>query len=405
MIRKFYPINSLSWLILAALVTLVAGVFVSIDLSHNSDLLLYNFTQWVFTYDYGFGKRALVGELLSYWVAPEQLLPTVQLVTILVTVLVGSVLILLFLRPFLRTGDPGLMAYAILAITHPATLQHLFYDQGRFDHLGLLLMILCLVVIRRGGTGSSIFAVLTGGVIGVLIHEVFFALFFPLVLMYWFMRQPAVPFVRLSQAVVVFAVLGVTLFLMLGSALPLTQDAYVASLRSLHGDWISEKSVQVLYGGIGVESRRALDLLLSPRRLLQYMILGVFLLPTIVFVYGVIRRHAVLVGGRREAQEPGLWLMVVAGLSPLAVLVVGIDFARWWSLALTNMLIALALCVQQSERFRNAVAYAFSARPWLIWTALASHLLSGPLGVAASAFPRIEPYIQSIYSAIKQTSQ
>jgi len=135
------------------------------------------------------------------------------------------------------------------------------------------------------------------------------------------------------------------------------------------------------------------------------MILGVFLLPTIVFVYGVIRRHAVLVGGRREAQEPGLWLMVVAGLSPLAVLVVGIDFARWWSLALTNMLIALALCVQQSERFRNAVAYAFSARPWLIWTALASHLLSGPLGVAASAFPRIEPYIQSIYSAIKQTSQ
>lgn len=397
--------NSATLLISAAFGTLLAGVIVALDLSRNPDLLLYNLTQWAFTYDYGFGKRAFIGELISYWVAPDQLLLTLKLITLLVSILVGIFLIIVVLRPYLRNRDIGLLAFAILAISHPATLQHFFYDQGRFDHLGWLLMIFGLFMIKRGGALLSTAIVLIVSIIGILIHEVFLVLYLPLMLMYWFTRQPEIPLARLSQIVVTVVIVGATIILVLNSAPPLAQEAYVAALQSLHGDWISEKSVQVLYGGISVESNRALNLLLSQRRLLQYLILGLFLVPTIIFTYGVFRRYVVLAEeGRPQTRELSLWLVVLAGLSPLVMFFVGVDFARWLSISITNMFIAFALCAEESERFRDAILNTFRTHPWLIWLALISHFVSGPMGVAASAFPRIEPYIQFIYNVLKQIS-
>lgn len=402
--KSYLTLNSTTWLISAAFGTLLAGVIVALDLSRNPDLLLYNLTQWAFTYDYGFSKRAFVGELISYWVAPDQLLLTLKLITLLISILVGIFFIIVVLRPYFCNRDIGLLAFAILAITHPATLQHFFYDQGRFDHLGWLLMVLGLFMIKRGGVHLSTAIVLTVSIIGILIHEVFLVLYLPLMLMYWFVRQPNIPLARLSQVVVTAVIVGVTIILVLNSTPPLAQETYVAALQSMHGDWISEKSVQVLYGGIAVESSRALNLLLSQRRLLQYLILGLFLFPTIIFIYGVFRRYVALARDRPEARELSLWLVVLAGLSPLAMFFVGIDFARWLSISITNMFIALALCAGESERFRDAIGNTFRTHPWLIWLALGSHFVSGPMGVAASAFPRIEPYIQLTYNALKQIS-
>jgi hypothetical protein len=60
---------------------------------------------------------------------------------------------------------------------------------------------------------------------------------------------------------------------------------------------------------------------------------------------------------------------------------------------LTNLLVALGLLLATSPRWTDAADAAMRRHPAAVWAVLAVNLVAGPLGVAASPFPRLEPTI------------
>ncbi len=100
--------------------TLAVGVVGALSLADNRELITWSFTHWAFSYNYGFVKRGLVGELLSQAIEPPSLFRTVWVASLLSAVVVAAALLYFFLRPFVQFRQPGHLALAVVTATHSA---------------------------------------------------------------------------------------------------------------------------------------------------------------------------------------------------------------------------------------------------------------------------------------------
>jgi hypothetical protein len=257
----------------------------------------------------------------------------------------------------------------------------------------MLLGVLCIERLPRAAIAPAVFGLCA---LGILVHESFVVINVPLLLMYWAVRS-APERGAASQLVVGFLLVLVAIFVMTRNP-GIGQDEYLQTLKSAHGDWISERSLGVLYGGVSVEAPRALAMLVEPNRMVQHVILGAALLPTLLLFWRAMRNVAV--ARQSGPDETRLILWMISALGPLGLYVIGIDFARWWALALTNLFLVVALAMTIREDVRLRVESVLTTQPMLVWIALGTNLLVGPLGVAASAFPRLQPYLVSSIGAL-----
>lgn len=395
--QRLESVRKASALALVGALTLISGISVSISLANDPALVDWSFTHWAFTYDYGLVKRGLAGEVLSWVVEPYALFSTVEWIALFNAIAVAVGLMFFVWRPFFRHGNAGLLAFAILATTHFATLQHFFYDVGRFDHLGLMLALVCIACIEWSHGTAALVVILLCGTTGVLIHEAFAVAHAPLVLAYWLYSIPPTGDVRWTRVLPVAAVallLGILVVLISNTGPSIEQKALVTELTAKHGSWIQQKSVSVLFGGVATEGPRSIQIFFTARRLVQHLVLAAFLIPTAVLFAKAIRtRETTTRSARGDASKAGM--LVLAALSPLGLYIIGIDFARWWALAITNVLLAVALLMARSDTWRIACDRTLLEHRVWVWSALALNFVAGPLGVASSAFPRLEPLVNT----------
>jgi hypothetical protein len=376
----------------ASVIALLAGIAGALTLSHGDlELLNWSFTHWAFSYDHGIVKRSIVGEVVSHLASGRELRAVTHTLSLVVAVLVAVAIVWLCSRPYLRYRTQGTLVFALLACTHFATLQHFFYDLGRMDAIGFLIMLLGIVSIERLPRVAVAPTVFVLCVLGIFVHEAFLVINVPLLLMYWAVRDAPGRWYA-SQLLVGVLLVVVAVFVMTrGPAIG--RDEYLLALRAAHGDWINAGSVGVLYAGVAVEAPRALALLVDKHRLFQYGVLGIALIPMLLLFWRATR--AVAVAGPSGPDRARLFLWMVSALGPLGLYVIGIDFARWWALALTNLILVVALAMTFRDDVRLRVETVLTTHPLLVWIALGVNLLVGPLGVASSAFPRLQPYLMS----------
>ncbi len=385
-------------LLVVGALTTALGIAAARDLAVNVELVNWSFTHWAFSYEHGFVKRGLAGEVLTWFVAPAEVFGAMYWVALVSSVAVAVALAFVFWSPFIRTGESGALLLAVVATTHFATLQHHFYDVGRFDQLGLLLMLGCLAAVNRCRLATTAAIVAALAALGLVVHEAFLFIFLPVIAAYWIARQSRLPRSTLAFAVVAGWLLIVTALIIRDGRPSVSQDDYARELVATYGPWINDRSVQVLYGNLQQESLRSVRNLLDPRRVVQHAVLALFLLPTAVLFWRMVR-PVVSDPATGAARPPLTALVILAAFSPLALYPIGIDFARWWALALTNLFVVLSLFVRDLPEWRPALAVVSRSRN-LIWVVLALNLLAGPLGVAASPFPRIEPAIVALVSSV-----
>jgi hypothetical protein len=380
---------------LAGLVTFVVGIAGALALSGNVELRDWSFTHWAFNYDHGVVKRSLVGEVVSHVIDPARLRGVLDALSIAIAALLGAALLYFFWRPWLEARSQGTFLFGVLASTHFATLQHFFYDLGRFDQLGLLLALAAFVSIEKLPRAGAALAVLAACALGLFIHEAFLLLSMPLVFAYWLARDPGSRVIAPSHLAVGLVLLAVMAFIVTRGSPHIATADYLQELRATHGDWVNAGSLKVLYGGAGAESPRAIALLLDPNRLFQQMLLVGALLPTFWLVWRIKRTPA-----GADAQGRLIPLMLLAALSPFALYAIGIDYARWWSLAITHLALACALGMTMSPQWRSRVELALTGSPVAVRLALLASLACGPLGVASAAFPRLQPHVDATIDAL-----
>jgi hypothetical protein len=228
----------------------VTGIFLLLVYFRSSEVLSsWKYTLWLVSYEYGFIKRGLVGELLRFSnITPSY--ETITIISIALVLIVFVLLVLVFFRPITKTGNHlGLFLFFLVAITSPATLQSFNHDIGRFDSLGLFFMFGALFSITRFPTSVSYWVVPILLILSILVHEASFFMFVPFTLVYWYYVDPSSS--RIIPKLMVFIIILLATYLISthGVLERKTVIEYYSSLKSVYGERVSESSLNVLHRG------------------------------------------------------------------------------------------------------------------------------------------------------------
>jgi hypothetical protein len=339
---------------------------------------------WLFSYQHGFVRRGLPGEVLR-WVVPEPDLRALTLVALGVTAGTIGVLVAFVLWPLRRSlRDSGALLLALFVLTHFATLSSLAWDPGRFDALGLLALLgglVCVGACARAGRSPALWC-LPLVVLALATHEVWLFLGLPALLGAWWWAAPR-PWGAHAWsgpvAVVGAALAAVLAVVLLGGGAAGGAEAHLALLPPVAAEEEMLNPLRVLYRSTGASVGLALGWIFSLGSLIDHLILGLALLPTAFLARALLRELASLPGGARDAT------LFATALSPLLAYPLGLDYARWWSMAVTVAAVLLAWRMRE-ERVREAVLAVFRRCAPAVGASSLISLALGPLGVYY-AFP------------------
>lgn len=341
-------------------------------------------THWLFSYEFEFLKRALVGELWRQLDWPAGL-SDLQLAAGVVLAALVTLLFVFYTVPawVSPSSGQGLWLFAVLAVCCPATLANMAYDFGRFDQLNFLLALAAIGVVawRNSVFTGTVLLVLMS--ISILIHEAALFMFVPVVLAFWYWRYPT-----RTQLIVVAFVLSLLLMLTTfvwqrGHMSGMDMPSYMALLAQQHGTWVLDGSVSVLFrNSVEANFQFTVQRAFSTRYLRDHVWMFLFvLLPLILLL------KPVFLTALRHLPRSAIVLLSAALVGPLMLMPIGHDYFRWWSIGITNALLVVALFICRYDQVSQELSTMMERRRRWVWAIVLLFLLVGPLGVT-KAFER-----------------
>ena len=284
----------------------------------------WKLSQYHFSYaELGFAKRALIGTLLDLGPgAPGGIFPLL-LVCLLVTVFVFSALV---------SGREAWTRAAL--ILSPAIFMQIGYDFGRFDLINTALLLL---FVRTGGRFMVLFIPVM-----LLIHEGAIATHVPMLFLVRYLLHGIDRSLWLSALVAVGTLLGI---------LTLSNNLSAADMAAIYPE-LNADSLSVLDQSLRENVYVAL-----------YRVYSMGLWERAGFALCLLYLALLAWPSVRE----GKILHVLVCLTPLALSLVALDFARWLALGCFNLALLSLVCAGNGEGMRAARLLPFG--------------LLGPVGV------------------------
>ena len=294
------------WLValLACTVTFIYHYLTFLDAGHIV-FLRWKATQFYVDYfTFGFVKRGLVATVFAFWDKAD-----IAVLAVAITV-VASLLVFLAVDRFCdRDTDTGRIVRALVAVS-PFTAFQFIYDVGRYDIINAVIFIAAVAAVLR--SWMLLAAVLC--CVGTLVHEAFFVYAFPVVL-------------ALAATTLWRADAAGRRRLLIPTLLLAAASAACALLVFLFGN---DPDVAAYAQGPGamVWRRRLLDISFSKRGSTSDLVMLVIML---LIMYAWFIRFYRTNAGRFD-------LLFAAGFAPLALFVLGTDYARWSALVFFALL-------------------------------------------------------------------
>ncbi|MCK0715840.1 hypothetical protein ACFO0U_13320 [Chromohalobacter sarecensis] len=376
-------VGKISLFLACSFVALIVWVRSNPHLFFNGTSYLsdWNYTHYLFNYDEGFVKRGIVGDSLKTLVGHV----SYDFVNFFSYISLGGLSFLFFLfvsKPYVDYGRRfGAFLLLIFAATSPATLQHFAFDVGRFDLIIYIVFILIILSIKFLAERSvyATFAIVVAGLsLSVLLHEAALFMILPLSLVFWNYIDPS------RKGVVCQGVSFTVIFFMTflvstrGEYSALGFEDHLEALRGVYGDRVMSSSLVVIHNSSLEENvSRTIRLGLSFPRIVHHGALIFFMMP---FAYMMYKLYMSI----RSQVDIRVKLIFIASLSPLALYPLGQDHFRWWSLAITNIILSICFVVLRDKVIREGVLSFFEDRVRLVAFVVLFGLVSGPLGVTES---------------------
>ncbi|MCK2042212.1 hypothetical protein KZO83_05875 [Chromohalobacter sp. TMW 2.2308] len=347
----------------------------------TSYLSNWNYTHYLFNYDDGFVKRGVVGDFLKTLVGHV----SYDFVSFVSYVSLGGLsflFLLFFSKAYIGHGERfGAFLLMVFAAASPATLQHFAFDVGRFDLIIYMIFILIVLSINFLAERSVYvtFAIVVAGLsLSVLVHEAALFMILPLSLVFWNYidsSRKGVVLQGLAFVVIFFITFLVSTH---GEYSALGFEDHLEALRSIYGDRVVSSSLVVIHHSSLEENvSRTIRLGLSFPRLVHHGALVFFMMPFMYMMYK-------LYMSMRGQIDLKVKLIFIASLSPLALYPLGQDHFRWWSLTITNIILAICFIVLRDKVVRDGVLSFLEDRVKLVSFVVLFGLVSGPLCVTES---------------------
>lgn len=339
----------------------------------------YNFTHWLFNYKFQFIKRGFIGQIFYIF----NIHPTLEIVyfsSYLILFIMFYVYIKFFynaIKPF--NGEQGSFLFFLIAVFHSATLQHYHYDIGRFDQIGIIVTLVLISCLKKISDLFQLIIVTLTFIILILIHEALFIMFGPLILLYWInLKKNNTNFTLLK--IITFICLGTaTLFVStFGIMKKISAENYFELLLKDYGNKIDKSAVLTLYRNFSdnLEFTHNIGYSIGHHVLMLIVVLPVIFISSVLFYKYF---HKVISISHKIMS----YLLLISALSPLLLYPIAVDRFRWISITITNLLIVIAIQMQDSK-FKLEVINTVEKYKMVIYTTLMASLLLGPLEVGLS---------------------
>jgi hypothetical protein len=361
---------------------------------------MWGCTHLLLNYDFGLAKRALQGAILSVLAVPNLysydfcFWYSATFLAVNIALLCG----LLWRLCTLQDATARLMACVFASSLAVVMLNN---SVGYPDHTGLLVTLL-LLIIKNFYVRAMVAIVLFSAII--LIYEGQLAIFFPLIL-FRFLLDMGSP-IRQGRVVAlsVLCICVLTMSVWVGT-LQMSEASATALYESLQARTEYQLGRDIIYILTTANTDRVNDVSeywLSPRFIRFAVSIWIVTLPTIAYlVHGTLVNLAHL--GRSRAVQG---MAVIASLSPLSLHVVGFDYNRWTTLAITTSLLVFSVTTMrfctQVDTFPSLTRRRVIAAIVLIGLNLGStiHLYNGYI-VDNFPYPR---FVQNMIDIIARKS-
>ncbi len=322
--KKLLEEYSLELLLLVITVVEITRWWVPEDLGAQH---LYAVSHWVLSYDHGFVRRGLVGEILRMWapmvtienVVHASLVVYYSFITLLVVALIALV----------RHRDEGgrLFRLVLLFLVNPATVSLVARDLGLFD---IFLTIATFLAMTLLTINRQIWLIPVFLTVAMFIHEGFLILYAPTVLASMLFLYVYGERKKSILATFVVSTLAVTVsfFILYKYGIPTLGYKELASALQSRADFsVTPLSVRECYFGILDHYRFATSSLYDAGSLSNLVLALIVLSPTAIILLDVWTH----VPGNRGKSRWAVALLFLATLSGLMIVAIATDYGRWLS--------------------------------------------------------------------------
>lgn len=325
----------------------------------------YLYTQWVFSYDYGFIRRALPGEILNILGVD----PTYRNVRV-ISVILLVVLFLLFVRityiffKKLDFSDKYILIFSLCIFSLSFLTSQWIKELSRFDHIGqIIVLILTILILKKTKESMVLLAILLTLPIMALTHEAMLIFFVPTLVFIYHQQYEKISHTFLIGLesfilLVVVVVYGKMSTLQVNSIIEnfmyyekFQPYAVSTSLLTLKENFLT--NYQTFF---------------ETKAYLKIFFTLLFCSPIFIFV-------------KKSTDKRTFLLMLFFSSSPLALTLIAFDYVRWIALFIFNFSIIFMSLAIINKIDIELISSNFKHFKKLIYTYSAISLLLGPLGI------------------------
>jgi len=298
---------------------------------------LWSYSHYLFNYNYGFVKRALLGEVITH-LPPVFSSYYAFFIISLIIFLANVILLGSIFKNIIALDETALLGATLIYLSSMAVV-YFAHTIGYFDHIGLLILLLSLKI--KTFSRKMLF-LLPAFVIALLLHEAIFIIFFPVVFISLLLTaitegNTAGHYVLLAIFTVIVSI--ETFFLSSATIAVHSAVEMRHSLEALIGHPLRKTAFYVLFRN-PQENWILLKTYWSRERTAFSLASS-----ALVFVPSLLIIHYPLFHMLKNAirKQWFLGLAILAPLSPILLFGMGWDIQRWFALSLTLSFVMLAI--------------------------------------------------------------
>lgn len=333
----------------------------------------YGPTHYFLSYEHGFLKRALLGELLPLHFISLHAILAIELVIFAVLV---ALTYIVFRRILFGSVQERALAGFLLA--GPALLPHFAYLSGDLDSLLYCCAVLAVAAFLEMPGTFATFCAIALSIVALLIHEAFLLLFYPLLLAIMIdlcRRHRLRAGLVFAQLVVIAATMLVILHYGKWSV---PHPEYLAAAQQ-RTDMPLEGTVFLVLSNTLQQQLRFVAALYDKRLIAGVLLSCLVSLPYFAVLLWLLRRAL----GARDYTIKSRWTLLLLLCAPLLLLPLGHDVMRWVAAVCVNVSLFLLYLYRTGTRAERSTLTGWTATP--LYGALFAYALAlGPFGIASN---------------------
>lgn len=356
---------------LYSLLTLLVIVFIHSNIySFDFKITLhdYLYSQWVFSYDYGFVRRALPGEILS----AMGIDPTYRHVRLASNILL-VILFSLFARItylFFKKIDiknEYIIIFSLCIFSLSFLTSQWVRELSRFDHIGQIILLISVLLILRNVKKSIvlIFILLTLPIMA-LTHEAMLIFFVPTLAYIYYQKYRKISHILLISAESLLLLAAVVIY---GKMSTFQVNSIINNF--MYYEHFQSYAVSTSLLTLKENFETNYQTFFETRAYLKIFFSFLFCSPILLFI-------------RKCTDKKTFLLILFFSASPLALTLIAFDYIRWVALFFFNLSVIFMSLAIMNNVDRDLISSNFLKFKKLIYSYSLVSLLLGPLGIGST---------------------